>query len=122
MGRVTIAFGCVLVVLGVVAYLATQTSFTALIPSGLGLLLVLCGVLALKDEMRKHAMHTAALIGTIGLLGGLAMLIRASLSDTTPSPWSLGANVTMALVCGVFVGLCVKSFFDARRRRQQAGG
>ena len=84
--------------------------------------LVLCGAVAFKEEMRKHAMHAAALIGTIGLLGSLAMLIRAALSDTAPSPWSVGANVAMALVCGVFVGLCVKSFVDARRRRQQAGG
>jgi len=25
----------------------------------------------------------------------------------------------MAVVCGIFVGLCIKSFIDARRRRQQ---
>src|SRR5262245_45361418 len=108
-----------MVVLGVVAKVATGTeSFTPLIPSALGLLMIVCGALALKDNLRKHAMHTAVLIGMVGLLGGLAMLVRAMLSETTPSAWSVGTNVAMAVVCGAFVGLCVKSFIDARRQRQ----
>jgi uncharacterized membrane protein len=117
-GPITIVFGCVMVVVGLVAYGATQTSYTALIPSALGLLLIVCGALALKDNLRKHAMHTAALIGTVGLLGGLAMLVRGMMREDGPSPWSAGANGAMVVVCGTFVGLCVKSFIDARRQRQ----
>jgi hypothetical protein len=118
MAPIAIVFGLILIALGVGGYLATMTSFTALIPAVLGLILLGLGMLARQEKMRMHAMHGAALIGLIGLLGGAAMVIRALLSDSAIRPVSFGMNIAMAVVCAVFVGLCVKSFIDARRRRR----
>jgi hypothetical protein len=119
MGPIAIVTGAILIVCGVGGYLATMTSLTALIPAALGLLLVVFGVFALQEKMRMHAMHGAVLIGLIGFLGGASMVVRALLSDKEINPVSFGMQIAMGLICAVFVGLCVKSFIDARRRRQQ---
>jgi hypothetical protein len=120
-GPIAIAVGGILIVLGVAGYLATLTSLTALIPAVLGLLIVGLGVLARQEKFRMHAMHGAVLIGLIGLVGGTVRVVMALLSDAEIKPIAFGMNLAMALVCAVFVGLCVKSFIDARRRRQQTG-
>lgn len=109
-------FGTLLAILGIVLYqLADPKSFTALIPSGFGILLVLMGRLAgMSDKARMHAMHGAALIGLIGLIGGIVMAIRL---DPNERPVGFWGNVIMAALSGIFVGLCVKSFIDARKAR-----
>jgi DMSO reductase anchor subunit len=129
----TIVFGVLLVALGLGSYVVTaMESWTALIPAGFGLVLALLGGLALKESLRKHAMHAAAAVGLIGLIGGLAMAVphlgelistgHATRADPA-HPDATGAVVCqllLAALCGVFVGLCVKSFIDARRRRKAA--
>ena len=118
-GPITIICGVVLIALGGVGYGPTQAS-TALIPAYFGLGLAVCGALALKDNLRKHAMHAAAMIGLVGCLGGLVMAILALTKGTIEErPLAFAMQIAMAVVCGVFVGLCVKSFIDVRRRRQQ---
>lgn len=119
----TIVCGLILVVDGVVGYTqseAEKVSPTALIPSGIGAVLILCGVLAFKDGLRKHVMHFAAMVGLIGAIGGFMPLIRqynksGSFDPRKPSAIS---GELMILVCAAFVGLCVKSFIDARKARQ----
>ena len=128
MAPFSIAFGLVLIALGVGGYVSTASkSPTALIPAGFGVLLVVCGLLALKERLRKHAMHLAAMVGLIGFLvpAGMAFpklptyfekgeVLRADGSDATTA---VLLQTAMALVCLVFVGLCVNSFIQARRRR-----
>jgi membrane-bound ClpP family serine protease len=115
-------FGVVLIVLGVVGYIATDREHpTALIPAALGLLLIVLGLMARREKLRMHAMHGAVLVGLIGLVGGGVRAVQALTSGTEIKPWALGMNIAMALICAVFVGLCVMSFIDARRRRQRAG-
>jgi hypothetical protein len=116
--RITIGIGVLLIALGLIGYLPEQKSATALIPAGFGLVLVVLGVVALQEGMRKHAMHAAVLVGLIGLIGAGVMATKAGLSGNIERPLAFGMQVAMALTCGVFVGLCVKSFIDARRRRQ----
>ena len=47
---------------------------TALIPSGVGLVLVVLGAVA-EGRLRKHAMHAAAAVGVLGFLFGAGWLI-----------------------------------------------
>jgi hypothetical protein len=115
--RITIGIGVLLIALGLIGYLPEQKSATALIPAGFGLVLVALGAVALQENLRKHAMHAAVLVGLVGLIGAAAMAITAALSGIQ-RPFAFAMSVAMALTCGVFVGLCVKSFIDARRRRQ----
>jgi hypothetical protein len=119
----TIICGGLLVILGVVGYLQQpegNASPTALIPAAIGGVLVLCGLLAFNDKLRKHVMHLAAMVGLLGAVGGFMPLIRqyknkGTFDPTLPSALS---GEAMIIVCTLFVLMCVKSFIDARKARK----
>jgi hypothetical protein len=124
----TLITAILLIVVGVVGYAnATpgddgKVSPTALIPAMVGGVLAVCGLLALSDKARKHAMHFAAMIGLVGFVGGFMPLIRqynktGSFDPLKPSAIS---GELMILICAVFVGLCVNSFIQARKARTAA--
>lgn len=118
MGSIAIVFGLALIALGLAGYFGTgQASVTALIPAGFGVVLLLLGVLALKDSLRKHAMHLAAMVGLLGIVGGLVRLVQKGIDVSRPA--SL-CTLLMTLLCAGFVALCVRSFIMARRRRTAA--
>jgi hypothetical protein len=113
-----------LFVLGLVCYMfwrqlgAAHPSMTALIPSFVGIPLMILGWLALaKPDLRKHFMHAAVVLGLLGFLAAAGRFISVMIKNP-----SLGvgpvANLIMALICGVFVALCVRSFIAARRARE----
>jgi hypothetical protein len=116
MAHTTIVFGLLLTGLGLAGYfLAGGVSVTALIPAFFGIVLLILGLLARSEALRKHAMHAAAAVALIGFAGALMSLLRAPFD--TRSPLANFSQVTMALLTAVFVALCVKSFRDARRAR-----
>lgn len=120
MAPVTIVFGILLILVGVVPYLINPVSKTALIPAVVGALLAALGAVALKPGARKHAMHIAVMIGLLGFLAAAGRLISTIAKGATPGKLvgiSLGL---MALLTGVFVALCVRSFIAARRERLAA--
>jgi drug/metabolite transporter (DMT)-like permease len=117
--RITIGIGVVLIVFGLVGYFPDLESWTALIPAFVGVLLAVLGVVALDDRRRKHAMHAAVIVGLLGFLAAAARAIPVALSGEIKNPKAFTMVVAMAVTCGVFVALCVKSFIDARRQRQQ---
>jgi uncharacterized membrane protein len=118
--KITIAVGTFLVILGLIGYLGTgMVSWTALIPALFGLPLIIVGVLALQEGWRKHAMHAAVVIGLVGFLGGAFSFMRPLLSGGEMKPMAATMQALMALTCAAFVGLCVKSFVDARVARKQ---
>lgn len=112
--------GGLLVLIGIIGYVFSivdgNTSWTALIPAIFGLVLVLLGLLAKsKENLRMHVMHAAVLIGLIGFLVP-AYRIVSRLGDVKVS-LAILSQAAMAVICLVFVILCVKSFIDARRNR-----
>jgi nitrate/nitrite transporter NarK len=118
--KTTIDFGVLLIALALAAFFGTGTvSWTALIPSFVGLPLVILGRLALNEHWRKHAMHAAVIIGLIGFLGGAYSFIRPFIFGSEVKPVAACMQMLLALICAIFVGLCVKSFIDARRARTQ---
>jgi len=97
-----------------------QSSPTALIPAVFGLLLVIFGALAKsKENLRKHLMHAAVLVGMLGFLATASSVLKipALLSGTAERPLAVVSQFAMALICFVFVILCVQSFIKARRER-----
>jgi hypothetical protein len=124
--RISIAFGALLIVLGLFAYFAMQDpgsrSVTALIPAFFGLPLVILGAIAqAKPATRKHTMHAAAAIGTLGLLGTVPGVIKAVkwMGGTEPArPAAVQVQVIMCVMCVLFVALCIRSFIEARKARQ----
>jgi hypothetical protein len=117
--RVSIVFGLLLIALGAGAFVGTGSQHpTALIPGGFGLVLVLLGALGLRDNLRKHAMHVAAMVGLIGAVGGGVMLVLPLAQGAgIQQPVAYACKAAMTLLCLLFVGLCVNSFVQARRRR-----
>ena len=116
MPNVTIAFGVMLILLGVGMYLGTGTeSATALIPAVPGAILLLLGIVArAKESLRKHVMHAAAAIGLLGFLGPFGRLLSTGFAG---KPTAVASQAIMAGLCLAFVVLCVNSFIQARRAR-----
>jgi len=119
MPTLAIVFGLILEAMGIGSYLLSETkSVTALIPAFFGTLILLSGIIgAMFHKARMHVMHLAALVGLIGTLGGLGMglpKVSALLAGTAERPTAVIMQIAMGVVCLVFLGLCVKSFVDAR--------
>jgi hypothetical protein len=125
MARVTLIFAFLMVVLGEAGYLGTGSLHkTALIPVWFGLALGLFGFLALraKDEKgRMVFMHINVTIGLLGFLGAAAEAIRGYVSANAqghaPDMIALASKLTMAVLMGIYVAMCVRSFIAARRAR-----
>jgi len=126
MARVTLIFAFLMVVLGEAGYLGTGSLHkTALIPVWFGLALGLFGFLAIRaktDKARMTLMHINVTIGLLGFLGGaISAVLRyhaVTAAGGTPNPIALGSQVGMAVLMGIYVGLCVRSFIAVRRARQ----
>jgi hypothetical protein len=96
---------------------------TSLIPAYFGAALVVCGVVALKANLLKHAMHLAALVGLMGFLAGAGMglpKLPRLMDGAAEHPAAVRSQLWLGAVCFVFVLLCVISFVQARRRRRAA--
>jgi len=109
--------GFLLVVIGIIFYLFPEDkqSVTALIPSFIGLGLLIPGYLAYMNEnMKMHAMHVAVLVSLIGTLGG-AMGIQ----DAIAGDWSRPtiARMILLLTCGEYMIFSIMSFRQARVKR-----
>lgn len=123
MAKVTILVGIALMLLGIGFYLlAGESSITALIPTFFGLPIFAFGLVARDEFKRKHAMHAAVLFGLLGFLGSFSMGFpkwRILFSGgEIPHPLAAWEQLAMAIICGVFVILCVNSFIAARKAKQ----
>ena len=120
MSSTTLTFAFAYLVLGVAGFVLTgSTHKTAHIPCFFGVLFLIFGLLARKDNLRKHAMHAAVLVALLALLGTAKAL--AYLPDlfrgTSEKP---AAVITQSLNAGLsilYIFLAVRSFIQARRAR-----
>lgn len=76
-------FALDLIITGIVGFVVTgKEHFTALIPSFIGTLLLVLGLLAFNPKLRKHVMHGAAMVAILGFIatisGGLTDLPKVS--------------------------------------------
>ena len=119
MAKITIGFGILLIALGLGAYFGTgRESITAMIPAFLGLPLAILGIIALRPGARKIAMHIAVVLAALGVAGtfsGLMKLPALMRGDEIARPAAAIVQAIMAIVCLIFVALCVWSFIKARR-------
>lgn len=119
MPSTSIACGILLLLIGIVGYvngmLTQHASVTALIPAFFGLVMVALGVGArFKENLRKHLMHTAAAVALLGFILTAGRVV-SRFNELTYSP-AVISQVSMSLVCLLFVILAIKSFADGRRR------
>ncbi|MDM7924286.1 MAG: hypothetical protein QUS14_18530 [Pyrinomonadaceae bacterium] len=128
MPKTAITFGVLLILLGLGAFGYAFSTLppgepasrvvTALIPAIFGVLLALLGFAAsAMENLRKHLMHGAVLIGLLGFLGTVSSVLKlpALFAGTAERPAAVVVQFITAMLCVIFVALCVKSFIDARR-------
>lgn len=118
MTTITLAVGAVLTVLGIAGYLLTSAvSLTALIPSLVGVLIGVCGVLARQETLRKHAIHAALAIALLGALGSLMNVVKIGqvFAGTAERPAAIIVSTVMFGVLVAYIALGVRSFIAARR-------
>ena len=114
-------YGGVLVGLAVAGYLAVEPrSATALMPAGLGaLVLVLSLVARLKPGLRHHMMHAVSVLLLLALAGTAWRLIVAlSKEPVVVSTTSILAAIVVA--SAVALAVMVRSFIAAAKARRAA--
>ena len=122
MAKSTIWFGVLLAVVSLGFWIGMgRTEAAPLHPAGIGVLLILCGALANTENPKKRMlwMHIAVTLGLIGLLvtGIRAVIEIAKGTAMSINPLGFEERVAVALVCLLYVALCVRSFIAARRGR-----
>jgi hypothetical protein len=118
MPSTAILFGRLLILVGIIGYgygmYNNNASLTAMIPAVFGLILMLLGHLAKsKENIRKHLMHVAVIVGLIGFLMPVGR-IMSKISEFSFT-FATAMLLSMAILCLVFVLLCVKSFVESRK-------
>jgi hypothetical protein len=114
-----ILFGGLLTAVGGIAFFSPDVfggdkphSISAASPAFVGIPILLCGLASLlKPELRRNAMHAASILALLGIVGGLVPAFMNKF-DTTMA--SVLVGLLMSALSLVFLGLCVKSFIDAR--------
>lgn len=109
----TFAYAAILILLGVLLFgYADERSMTALLPVFFGVGALVAGILAVvKPDMRKHAMHLAALVALIGSAPLVMGIIRVLKNDLAS-----GGMILMGIFSIAFLALCVRSFIQARKK------
>jgi len=124
--RFTWTIGLLLMVLGIVGYSLSSTgSPTAFIPSALGLILTILGLLSYDPSRKPWAMHTAIALAFIGAIAAGMRAYRSldavytqedcsSLLDFASWPLAAITQTTMATICCIYVGAALVSFLKTR--------
>jgi len=123
MAKLTIAFAVLLILLGLIGFVSTGSAHpTALIPSGLGVVFAIFGILANTPDSKKrmlwmHISVTVALLAFLGTLPAGIQAIRISHGAEYPHPAAVLEKAAMSLLCLIYVLFCVRSFINARVQR-----
>ena len=119
MESISIIYSLFLILWGSLIYFSTSSSsFTALIPSILGLPILFFSILAIVFTSKKKLfMHIVVLFGLFIFIGGLDVL-RGVISENFLNLFWADISKLMMLFTGIFFTyLCVQSFRFARRNR-----
>jgi hypothetical protein len=119
MESISIIYSLFLILWGSIIYFSTSSSsFTALIPSILGLPILFFSILAIVFTSKKKLfMHIVVLFGLLIFIGGLDVL-RGVISENFLNLFWADISKLMMLFTGIFFTyLCVQSFRFARRNK-----
>jgi hypothetical protein len=118
MTGLTFAIGGILTVLGLVAYVVTKAaSVTALIPTFVGLLLLVCAALARRPTLRRHSIHAALVIAVLGAMGSVMNVVKLGevFAGTAQRPSAIVVSTIMFVLLAFYIIMGVRSFIAARR-------
>lgn len=116
----TIGLGAALIALGVVVSIMSDSgSVTSYIPSFIGIVFLILGVIAaVREDLRHHVMHAAAVIALIAIIGSVGSLI--SRWESEGGYWAEGSQIITVVLCAGFLMAAIGSFKAARRARKSA--
>ena len=116
MAQKSISAGAILVILGVVVTIVSDSnSATSLIPAFVGVIYLLLGIAGKqKPDLNHHFMHGAAAISLVAIIGSIGSLIGRGSTG-----WALFAQLATSVVCAVFLVSAIQSFKIARAARQE---
>lgn len=122
MPKITLIYSVALILLGLFAYFiwGDQQSWTALIPSAGGVLVLIFGLFALKEKLRMHAMHVTALLSLILFLGtvrGVPSFFQLLQGEEVARPLAAKVQSITALLSLIYIVLCIRSFILARLKK-----
>ncbi len=120
MPKITLIFSVLYIALGLAAFSLTGAVHkTALIPAYFGIVLLVLGLLGQKENLRKHLMHAALLVGLLALLGTARSLLKlpSAFDGTAERPFAIYAQAATAVLSIAFLALGIRSFIQARRSR-----
>lgn len=120
MPRITVVFSLLFIAVGLAGFFLTGAVHkTALIPAAIGVVLLILGLLANKENLRMHVMHAAVLVGLLAFLGTARGLFNlpAAIEGTAARPGAVYAQSATAVLALVYLVLGVRSFIAARRAR-----
>ncbi|MCI0639866.1 MAG: hypothetical protein L0Y72_25365 [Gemmataceae bacterium] len=113
-------FGVFLTLLGGALYhFSDPKAITALFPAFFGIALFVLGIVAFNSNARKHAMHLAALLGLVGWGFPAYRVVKSMGGDDFEWNLAIWGQIGMSVLCGLFLIMCIRSFFAARRARKQ---
>ena len=123
MAKNSIVFGIIIIVVSIAFYIGTYMgSMTALIPGIFGVVMVICGLLARKENIRKHLMYVSAVIALIGFLATAEGILRLiGMLDGQEIERSI-AFIEMAICSVIFLIYVILSFQSFREARRERGG
>lgn len=121
MARITIGLGVVLIALGVTAYIiAAFASWTALIPAVLGGVILISGLIGLKNQ--KIGIHIALVVAVLGVLGTTMNVLQlgALFAGEADRPAAVITSTITFVLLIIYVVLGIRSFIAARHRKSAA--
>lgn len=120
MGKLTLGFGAVLVVIGVTTYFATGgASVTALIPAFIGLPMLVAGFLMTRPGTYSVGLYLAialALLMALGTLRGVAGLFGGEVSAAAL------VNVVLLLMSAGYLAVAAREILAGRRGGSRPSG
>lgn len=118
MGKLTLGFGVVLILIGVITYFATGgASVTALIPAFIGVPMLVAGFLITRVSTRSLGLYLAialALLMALGTLRGVAGLFGGEVSTATV------VNVVLLLMSVGYLVVAARDIFATRRSSSES--
>ena len=124
MAKFTLGTALVLIILGFAFFVATGSHApTALIPAYFGIVLGILGLLANTEDSKRRMimMHIAVTVGLLGVIipgwRAASAFVASSNGATLVRPLAVKEEIAMAIICLIFVLMCVRSFIAARRLR-----
>lgn len=116
MPKITIGLGIILILMGVIGWLATaMASWTALIPAILGLVIAICGFIGLRSP--KIGIHIALVVALLGVIGTFMNVLKLGdlLAGTAERPAAVIISTVTFVLLIVYIIMGIRSFIAARR-------